>query len=245
MREYKLSQEFFTQMKKRILIFAVPFMILAAVVGLWISGSWIAREGDKSYLTSPVFFTVVVLIIIVLIFSIRRSLRQQQQLWSSYRLITDENSIKRTQGGIPDITITNNEITKITEVSELGLTVYTSIASRRLGIPKTLENYSEFRLELTKRHVIDSAPRVYTKWLPVLSASMGLLTLAALAITFLATNRYVIATTGILLTVVLLLSLVSIQRNINTTKQVKRSSWFVLLPLLGIVARVFYAIAGW
>lgn len=244
MNEYKLSQEFFTQMQKRLVIFVVPLMILAVVVGFWTSASWIEREGDKSYFTSPIFFLVIVLIVVVFIYSLRRSLRQQRQLWSSYRLIMDEYSIKRTREGLPDIIINYNEISKITEAPEFWLIVHTSIPSRRISVPATLEDYAEFRLELSKRYTIDITARSRTNWSQLIFISYGLLTLAALAITFLATNRYVVIVIGTLLFVAQLLGFVIIQRSINSSKQLKRSSWFTLPVLVIIAARVFFAISS-
>jgi len=239
MREYKLSPAFFPQTQRRVLIFTVPFMILAGAAGILIAG-----HGDRS--SSAFYFTALVGIIAMII-GIRIGLRQTQQSWSSYRLIMDENLIKRTRDGLPDIMIAYNEISKITQTPGSGLTIQTSIPTRQIGVPETLENYPEFRLELQKIHVIDNAPISRTKWLlPVLlGVSIGLLTLAAFAITFLATNRYVIALTGTLLIVALLLGHVRIQRSIYLPQQVKRiDKWFGLLPPSVIAIRVFLAILG-
>ena len=243
MREYKLSQDFFAQIYKRLLIFAVPFMILAAAMGLWIGGSWIAREEDKSYFTSPIFFAVVVLVVLTLIFSFRRSWRQQKQMWSTYRLIADESSIKRTQDGLPDILIHYSDVSKVTEAPGIGLTVQTSIPSRQISVPATLEDYAEFRLELSKRFTIDATAGSRTRLAQIFTLFYGLLTLVAITITFLATNRYIVLGTGTLLFLAQLLGLVIIQRSIHTTKQVKRNSWLVLVPLIAIGVRVFYAIS--
>ncbi len=238
MREYKLSPIFFSQMRRRVLIISVPFMVMAAVVGLLI-----AYRRDSS--SSPIDLLITcVIVAIAIFFGFRKGLHKQQQMWSSYRLIADENSIKRTQDGLPDITINYSDIFKVTEAPGIGLTVQTSVPSRRISVPATLEDYSEFRLDLGKRHEIDKTARSRTRLMQLFSISYGLLTLAAVAITFLATNRYVVIVIGTLLFVAQLLGLVIIQRSTFTTKQVKMSSWLVLLVLAIIAVRVFYAFSG-
>lgn len=238
MREYKLSPIFFSQMRRRVLIVSIPFIVMAAVVGLLI-----VYKRDSS--SSPIDLLITgVLGTIAIFIGIRIGLRKQQQMWSSYRLITNENTIKRTQDGLPDITINYSDIFKVTEASEIGLTVQTSIPSLRIGVPATLEDYSEFRLDLAKRHAIDKMARSRPRLWQLISMLYGLLTLAALAITFLATNRYVVIVIGILLFVAQLLGFVVIQRSTFTTNLVKRSSWLVLLVLAIIAVRVFYAIEG-
>ena len=244
MSEYKLSPAFFAKLQKRSLYLGLPFMIASVAVGLWISITLIARVGDKSFLTSPCLYITILLCIVVVIFSWRRSVRQQIQMWSSYRLVTNENSIKRTQDGLADMMINYNEIFKVIEAPERGLTIYTPKSSQRINVPRTLENYSEFRLELSRRIIIEKALKVHKKWSLAIPIAMGLLTLAASATMFLSDNRYVIAITGTPLIIVCLFGLISIQRNMTMTKPVKRSSWLIFLPLLAIAARTFFAITG-
>ncbi len=245
MREYKLSPAFFSQMRKRILIFGVPLMVLTASAVVWISAARIAREGNGSYLTSPVFFTVVILGAIVIGFSIRRSLQEQQRLWSSYRLILDENSVKRTQAGLPELVINYDEISRITEAPGAGLDIQTSKISRLIGVPGTLEDYSLFRLELAKRHAIECLPGSRAKWIPVLLIVMGLLPAAGFMIIFLAGNRFVSWITGILLFAVILASFLTIQRSTFITKRVKRASWLIWLPLMALGDWILRTIPGW
>jgi hypothetical protein len=226
------------------LVWTPPIILLAAGAGIWISSTWIARWGDKSYLSSPCFIIVLILVAITLIFSILNGLRKVQRLWASYRLFIDENSIKRLQDGLPDIAIDNGEISKISEAEGRGLLVQSIKPSRQIGIPFTLQDYSEVRSELARRHTIDKTSGTWEKLMPVLTLAAGLLTLVAVLITFLATNRYVIVITGVLLFLGMIMSLVSIQRSIYTTKEVKRNSWLVLLPILLIGVRIFFVITN-
>ncbi len=236
MHEYKLSSAFFSRMRRRILTVGLPLSILAAAVGLWA-----ASRGD---LSSPVAWVAALLILLTLGISIRQSVRRQEQSWSSYRVILDEAAIIRRQAELPEITIPYGEIVRITEAADLGLGIQGTSASQQIGVPQTLENYAEFRAELARRHAIESMPEARSKSLQALPILTALLALAAFAITFTAANRYVVAVVGTLLFAGMLLSLVSIQRNPNSTKQVRRNSWLVLIVLLAIAVRVYFAISA-
>lgn len=234
MQEYKLTPAFFSQMRKRIFTFGVPLCGLLAFVGIWV--------GTKGNISSSSIIIAIPLLGSVLGFGLFSSLRQQQRLWASYRLVVGEHYIKRIQQGMPEITIAKNELSKITEAAGGGLMVQASAPDRQIVIPATIENYSELRSLLSGWHAIQNLSQTRVKWLSFLPVAASLLTIAAYTTTMLATNPVLVVGVGTLLLVVLLASLVLIQRSIYMTRQVKRSSWFIILPMFTLVVRILYAV---
>jgi hypothetical protein len=230
MREYKLSSEFFSQMTKRIWTVVVPIALLALAGGLWMGG----QEARSS---APLL-VMGLFLLIVMAFSILSGIRKQKKLWSSYRIILDEDSIKKIQDGLPDVTITFGEIVKIMEAAGLGLSVHAVDPPRQIGVPATLEDYDGFRLALSDRHSFENVPQARTRWAQFLPWAVGLGTIGGFLVTFLSKNPYISAIAGILLFIGLVISLVQIQRNPEARKQMRWQSCFILFPLLGILLRV-------
>jgi hypothetical protein len=238
MHEYKLTPALFSLVQRRSWIFGILFFVLATAGVTWI--------GIQENFPLPVFFIIVLLLLIVSFFGVLRGLRQQHKLWLSYRLILDDNSIKRTNSGklLPDLTIQYSDISKITETPGVGLNVQASNPPRQIGVPVTLEGYSEFWRELAKRHRIDLMPKHPSQWMQFMPLLINLLTLVGFAVNFLSTNSYIIAGTGTMLFVIMLGNLVVIQQNKDTTRQAKQRAWLFLLPAFLIASRVLVAIFG-
>jgi len=154
MHEYKLTPALFSLVQRRSWIVGIIIFVLATagVIGV----------GIQENFPMPVFFIIVLLLLIIIFFGILNGLRQQQKVWLSYRLILDENSIKRKNSGklLPDLTIPYSDITRITETPGIGLDVQASNPPRQIGVSETLEGYSEFWRELAKRHRIDFLPNI-------------------------------------------------------------------------------------
>lgn len=235
MHEYTLTPAFFSQMRKKLLTVGVPIIGLAALVGLLIGG--------RGNLTSPAVVIIVPVFALLIAFSLFNSLRQQQRLWASYRLVVDENAIKRIQHGLPDIMIEKSELAKIVETASGGLAVHATNPNRQIVIPATLDGYSTVRSQLADWHAIETLSPTSAKWLSIQPVAWGLFALVAFMTTMLATNTILVVVAGTLLLALLLLSLVLIQRSRYLTTQTKRASWFIIFPIFAIGARIVLALA--
>ena len=245
MHEYKLPSTFFAKVRTKVLLWTIIMGSLALAAGVRIGMAWIALLDDESNLPSSVLFVTILVALIALLVGIRIGLRRVERSWASYRLILDENSIRRVQDGYPEVTIQTNEISKITEMEERGILVHSMSPYTYISIPRALEEYSEVRSDLAKKHAIESTSRTRGKVMPILTITSGLLTPVALLITFLATNKYVIVITGSLLFIWLLVSTIVILRSGSTSTLAKRNAWLILLPLLAIAIRVAIVVASW
>jgi len=245
MTEYKLPATFFAKGRIRVLVWALLISGIAAAAGIRIGMAWIAVLGVESHLPSSFLFIIVVVVLTALIVGVKIGFRRVQRSWASYRLILDENSIRRVQVGYPEVTIQSGEIARIIETEGRGLVVHSVTPYTHIGIPFALEDYSEVRSELAKKHAIEKISRARGKLTLVLVLTISLLIPVALVVTFLATNKYVIVMTGISLCFVLLVTEVGVQRSSSISQQMKRSSWLVFLLLLAVALRVLFVILNW
>ncbi len=230
MHEYKLSPLFFSQMRRRILIL-VPVILILGLVGGFMVGGRITQADTTFLIIIPILF-------IVLAYSIMKNLRQQEKLWSSYRLIQNDSSIKRIQDGFTEITISYSEISKIIEAPQIGLTIQASTPPRQIFIPYTLAGYAQLRIDLASKHPIDLVPKSQSKFGQFFPFLLVILSIILFVVTFKSANVYISAMAGILLFIGLAISLVVIQRSPQLPKKTRWGGWFVLFPLFAIASRV-------
>jgi hypothetical protein len=233
MHEYRLSPQFFSQLRRRILIFTPPILLIALIGGFWVGG-----RGANSI--TPLLITIP-LLLIVMVFSITWSLRQQKKHWSTYRLIVDDTSLKKVQDGLPDISISFAEISKITDYPKRGLLIQALAPPRQIYTPATLEDYNQLRTDLANRHPFESVQKTQAKWMqltPLLGLLIGLIGIVLFVTTFKSSNPFISTVTGIFLFAFLVLGFVVIQRSAQVPKIIKWSSWSTFFPLLAIAFRV-------
>jgi lysylphosphatidylglycerol synthetase-like protein (DUF2156 family) len=241
MREYKLPAAYFAKVRTRVLVWTLLISSIAATAGIRIAMALIGWLDNASHLPASVLSITVVFVVIALMVGLRIGLRRVQRSWESYRLILDENSIRRVQEGYPEITIQSSEISRITEAEGRGLIVHSVKPYTDIGIPRAVQEYAEIRADLEKKHAIERISGARGKAMAALVIAIGLLTPVALLIIFLATNKLI----GTLLFSWLLASVVIVQRSGSASKQAKRISWLVSVPLLAIAIRVLFVIANW
>ncbi len=234
MHEYRLTPAFFVQARNRLLTFGIP-LLLAVLGAIWLM--------EREAFSSQGLVTAAVLAA-CLAFAIWNAWRALRRTWSSYRLLVDAESIRRVRQGLADLVIVKSEISRIVESGRGGLLVEASSPSRRISIPATVEAYANVRDELAQWHPIEAVPAKRAARLSFIPIACGVLALAALVVTFTASNPHVVIAVGTLLFLTMIGSTVAIQRNAEMTRRDKRGSWLIVFPLIAVGLRVILAIIG-
>jgi hypothetical protein len=165
----------------------------------------------------------------------RRSTRQLDETFSSFRIILDGDTLIRRQSGLEDIAIQRNEVTAIYESPAGGLAVRTNVRSKFLGVPAFLERYEELRDHLS------SWQPIIERRFPVRLATYGS-TLGVLALfgTFLLSQgTAVVVASGVLLFLGIVVSSIYIRRSPHIEQRVKKQVWAFVLVLLMIIVRIY------
>src|SRR5690349_775489 len=100
MKTYRLSPQFHSILKRRLLIVVLPIMVMAGGVPV---GYYLLQTNSHVLNTGPV---VVILIIAVLAFSLWNAWHRQRKSWDSYRLTVTDETITREQAGFQTLSIT-------------------------------------------------------------------------------------------------------------------------------------------
>lgn len=162
MTEYKYSTEKIRKWKKWfsiisiaasivIIILTIEIIILDLQINEIFSEAGVRLYGeDISIVISPVLFDLVVL------FGIWLLVRWTEKSLSSYRLILGPDWIVRTQKGLPSIEIHASRISRLVEVFNRQLNIYTDEGQVPFIISNWIEGYSELRGALSRWRTIEA-----------------------------------------------------------------------------------------
>ena len=101
MEQFKIRQDGFKEIKNAMLIKAIPISLLAAFGGLAIS--YFNTNGQQRDVN--IFLFVIPIILGALAFGLYGSVNRQKEIFDSYRLTLDSNSISKKQYNTPTIII--------------------------------------------------------------------------------------------------------------------------------------------
>jgi hypothetical protein len=231
MKTYHLSPLFFEGLKRRLFVFGIPLMVLAAGAGVIL---YFANPNNQPFNAAPF---ILAFIAAILVFSIWNAWRQQCKLWKSYQLNVSESAITREQMGFSPITITRDEIAKIIERPDQGLSIYTTDHSRRIDVPATLEGYGELRTCLNGWDLLETPPQkiLLPGWL-IPAAMVG--SVAAFLVIFLSPSKYLVIVVGLLMLIILIPGTLMVWRSKLVDRGTKRRLWTAIFPAMAIAARV-------
>ena len=234
MKTYHLSALFFAGLKRRVFLFGVPLLVLAAGAGVVI---YFANPNNQPFNAAPF---VLILIAAMLVFSVWNAWRQQCKLWKSYQLNVGASAITREQMGLSPITIQRDEIVKIIELPEQGLSICTTDHAQRIDVPITLEGYAELRACLNEWRPLETPPphqRLLPGWLV---PAGGVLAIAAFLVIFLSPSKYLVIVVGSLMLILLIPGTFMVWRSKLVDRGTKRRLWMVIFPTAAIAARVVF-----
>jgi hypothetical protein len=144
MTTYRLGKEETDQTKKT-LIKIVPLLVLALIPALIMVFAL-----SKDF---PILLVIVpVMLVFVTVTGIVLGIKRRPSI--SVTLENDQLRYQRT--GISDIVIRRDEVKRIVEHEEGGLTVESVDPTDRISVPKNLENYDQFKQELSSWGLIEA-----------------------------------------------------------------------------------------
>jgi hypothetical protein len=238
MQQFKVRQDGFREIRKQLLIRAVPIMLVSATAGVVISSiNSKNKESDINVLPFMIPFIVMAVGI-----GLYRGLKRQKNLFESFTLTLLNNLITREQLNTPTVSIYFNEIKEIRKNRNGTLTVRGKNPTDIIHIPTQIENYSELELLLNK-----IIPITVRKKEPILEKYPTLLSFLVLGLMFCVyttTNRIVVAISGTLLTPLMVWGFYDTRRSKNIDSKTRRFSWWILLVLLSIIGVMVVKLTG-
>jgi hypothetical protein len=237
MKTYRLSPAYYTALKRRLLLTAIPIISAAGAVG-FIAG---LLQGGTTLVNAALFAALTG---VFFIFTIPRSYIQQRNLAETYKLTVDGDTITRTQNGAQDISITRSGIARITETPDKGLGIIAINSKLRFGIPVTLEGYAELRKTLASWHQIQAVKPRGMHWQAAIVPLVAMALIGLFAVAIISSDKTLVTATGGLALIVSVASALILVNNPQVDAKTKSKLWLISIPLLALAAKVFYTLVN-
>jgi hypothetical protein len=223
MTEYK-------NLPEKYLLFNKPFKEILPGFALffvgWLAFYYYTNNASGNFLNKDMIFQGVMFVVVFAVgFALSRS--RQRQVFYSYKLTIDGESITRHQSNLPDISIPLNEITRIDQMNRDILIIRGQQKGESIVISPYIENYEELRILLEAYR--PATPIVYKNTFQRYPALFGVLIIASMMLMYASNNKIVIGLSSIVL---LSCSGWTFYKT-HTTKQIdtgiKRLAWVTLV----------------
>jgi hypothetical protein len=149
MSMYQLSNDSFQSIKKNLLLQLCLYQLIPCVV--------------LSYLFSSMGSMKMVVPFLIFFFAIGFvkeffKVKRREKEWTSFSIHLEDLAIKKTQFKSPDIHILFDEINRVVEIPNSGLSIQTNDSAKYLFIPIQLEGYEKVRQRLMTVKPIETSP---------------------------------------------------------------------------------------
>jgi hypothetical protein len=233
MSEYKNTTEGFAALRKHMIKRAGPIMLMSFTAGLVIC------YGTNNVNTSIyVWVIIIVLLSLVFVFALRRGINQQKENYYSYRLQINKDDLSRQQNGLSSITISFNDIIRITEGKLGDLHVKGRKATDTIAISPYIENYEQVKATLQGVQIIQkSENKNLLQKSPFII--LPLVAVGAMIAVYISNNKIVVALSGSFLILMMGWGFYEIRTSPQIDARVRQSSWWLLIVLISILAIIY------
>ena len=233
-KQFKVKPNGFKEVRNKVLLKLVPLFLIAITIGFAISYfNMKQKDGD---LTST--FIALPILLIYGTISIFRSLKRRKQIFESFTLSIDNNSIWRDLKNTPSIHLFRTEIEEINILPNKSITIKSKQKENLIWIPSQLEDFEELKSILSEIKPLKkdaSLPKKITRGWILIFLSLGVL-----AITFISTIKWLVTLAGIALLSFSIWLIRETRKSNNIDYKTKRSMlWYVVL-MVAVIAKVIY-----
>ncbi len=238
MEQFKIRQDGFKEIRKAMLIKAIPISLLAAFGGLAISH--FNTNGQQSDVN--VFPFVIPIVLGALAFGLYRGVNRQKEIFDSYVLTLDHNGITREQHNTPTITIANTDLSEIIKNSNGSFTIKGNSSVNVIGVPSQIDDYE--KLEKLLAEIRQISTKSSEPFLQKFRGLLSILTIGLMAAVYISKDKIVVGVSGTLLLAVLGYSFFEVQRSKNIDSKTKKGMWWLILVTASIVGVMYYKLTG-
>jgi hypothetical protein len=232
MKKFDIAPGGFKKVKKQILLRIIPIMALAIVGGIAIT-AYNLKDDDVNIW--PFFIPIVCLSVG---FGLYRGLRRQKASFESYQLIVDDEMLTRHQFNTQTIIMRYEDIITIEKISNGDFVVKANNYNSKLIIPAQVENYAE--LELLLNSIKTITPKPASSLLKYASLGATLMMVILMVCVYVSDNKIIVGTSGVFVAALMIYGFYEVQTNKNIDLKTKRSSWFIIIVLISMIAIVYH-----
>lgn len=239
MEQFKIRQDGFKEIRKMMLIKAIPISLLAVSGGLVIS-HFTTNEQQSN---ENVFSFVIPMVLGALAFGLYRGINRQKEIFDSYRLMIDNNGITREQHNTPTITISNTDVSEIIKNSNGSFTIKGNSFVNVIGVPSQIDNYEKLEKSLAEIRQISTknSEPFLQKFRGILSS---ILTIGLMASVYISKDKIIVGVSGTVLLTVLGYSFFEVQKSKNIDSKTKKGMWWLIIVIASIMVGMYYKLTG-
>jgi hypothetical protein len=238
MEQFKIRQDGFKEIRKSMLIKAIPISLLAAFGGIAISHfNTNDQQSDVN-----VFPFVIPMVLGALAFGLYRGINRQKEIFDSYRLTIDNNGITREQHNTPTITISNTDVIEIIKNSNGSFTIKGNSAVNVIGVPSQIVDNEKLEKSLAEIRPIST--KSSEPFLQKFGGLISILTIGIMAAVYISKDKIIVGVSGTVLIVVLGYSFFEVQRGKNVDRKTKKLIWWLILVIASIIGVMYYKLTG-
>ena len=228
-RSFSLGEKFFAHLRRGMLSFALPLVVLALAVVLLLHPPGVQVE------TRFILIFACVMIPLVL-FAAWRGYKKLVASFEGFRLFVSHDRLRRVQPGYPDIEIARGEVTRIVEVPGKGLTVFGPGRQQYIGIHAALDGFEEVRALL----VTWRTPEQRRSILPMVALILGaLLTLVGCVVIIGSDDKLLVTVFGLAQIGLFLYCIVVMRKSPHLDARTRKSVWFFPFIILVVALRIW------
>jgi hypothetical protein len=238
MNVFKIRQDGFKEIRKKMLLRSIPMLLIAAAVAITISiVNTKQKESEANIL--PIVIPIAVL---ALSFGLYRGVNKQKALLESYTLTITNNLVTRQQLNTPTISIYFNDIKEIAKHKNGSFTIKGEEAVDLIAIPGQIDEYLQLETRLQQIQPIVVKGKV--SFMEKYQSLMGLLTVGLILCVYTVNNKIIVGLTGGALVTLMIWSFLKIRSSKNIDSKTKRSVWWVVLVLASVIAVMVFKLTG-
>jgi hypothetical protein len=239
MRQFRIKENGFKEIKKQTLFRAIPIVLIALIVGLV---SFEYSNFNSSSSDTNVYPFLIPIILGALAFGLNKGLKRQKEIYDTYSLKIDDEGIEREQANTPSIRLLFSDIKRITRGSKGGFAIKGNTMANSILVPIQIEELLVIESILKDKcncEIITSKPLIQRLMIPLLILVLGLM-----ATLYISGNKILLGFSGSILSVIMLLSFIKVQSNNSIDSKTRKSSYSFLAVIIFIIAIMLYKIIG-
>ncbi len=238
MEQFKIRKDGFKEIRKAMLIKAIPISLLATFGGLAISHfNTNAQQSDIN-----VFPFVIPLVLGALAFGLYRGVNRQKEIFDSYILTIDDNGITREQHNTPTISISNADLKEIIKNSNGSFTIKGNSTVNVIGVPSQIDDYKKLEKLLSEiRQILSKNSEPF---LQKYRGLLSILTIGLMAAVYISKNKIIVGVCGTVLISALGYSFFEVQRSKNIDSKTKKGMWWLIFVTASIIGVMYFKLTG-
>lgn len=239
MRQFRIKENGFKEIKKQTLSKTIPLVLIAVIVGL-VSFEYSNFNSGSSDINIYPF--LIPIILGALAFGLNKALKRQKDIYDTYTLKIDDESIERVQANTPSIRLLFSDITRITKSSHGGLIIKGNSNMNSILVPLQIEDIAGLELLLKDScscEIIKSKPLIQKLMIPLMIVVLG-----SIATLYISSNKILVVFSGSIVSIIMLWSFIKVQTNKSVDSKTRKNSYSFLGVILFIIGIMIYKLLG-